>query len=154
MGRAVSHPPIRGPQRLAASVTEATRIGTRQSFSRRSIETMGANSLPKYSGSVTNVRDSVFPSLQRGVAAPSRRSPRSEKARTGWSLRDYIAECVLKHRCKLTHLQDLVGMGLKIPRKVLIRDMSMYGTIKARLLRTLFASLTVPVTAAMAQELT
>src|SRR5258705_5876485 len=76
MGRAVSHPPIRGPQRLAASVTEATRIGTRHSFSRRSIETMGANSLPKYSGSVTNVRDSVFPSLQRrGGRAIKKKSP-------------------------------------------------------------------------------
>src|SRR6267378_1731548 len=65
MGRAVSHPPIRGPQRLAASVTEATRIGTRHSFSRRSIETMGANSLPKYSGSVTECKGQRIPLLAK-----------------------------------------------------------------------------------------
>src|SRR6266850_4709110 len=65
MGRAVSHPPIRGPQRLAASVTEATRIGTRQSFSRKSIETMGTNSLPKYSGSVTECKGQRIPLLAK-----------------------------------------------------------------------------------------
>jgi hypothetical protein len=40
---------------------------------------------------------SVFPSLQGGEAAPSKKWSRSEKARTGWSLASNASKCVLKH---------------------------------------------------------
>src|SRR5438876_2014155 len=46
---------------------------------------------------VNEFRRAYSPPCKGGVAAPSQKWSRSEKARTGWSLASNVSECVLKH---------------------------------------------------------
>ena len=46
---------------------------------------------------MNELQSGVFPSLRRRGGRASNKRPRSEMARTGWSLTSRAAECVLKH---------------------------------------------------------
>src|SRR5213593_4180118 len=70
-------------------------VAHRQCFGMRAQETLRVSDHPE-SVNELQVRPHS-PPYEGGVAVPSRKSTRSEKARTGWSLTRYVAECVLKH---------------------------------------------------------